>query len=294
MIYPSLLIDGSGPNSAQVGVVVHSVQEAVEAVKSQGGGLHRDKILRHAQSRVGCSCAAEAHRLGLHVHGHVPAGMRPSQAVAAGYDEITHIYFVMMEAMPDSVVATSNGINRFEGIGRYAKDVDLNADPIKPLIATMIAHKTVCDPTLVVAEALFVPENGDLSPAYAPYARTLPPATERSFRQGGFTVPKDLTREDYRKSFAKLSALVSLMHNSGIPIVAGTDGSGLELVRELELYVAAGFTPAAALATATIAPAKLADAERTTGSIRVGKQADLVLVEGTRPTASATCVTPVW
>jgi imidazolonepropionase-like amidohydrolase len=70
------------------------------------------------------------------------------------------------------------------------------------------------------------------------------------------------------------------MHDSGIPIVAGTDGSGLELVRELELYVAAGFTPAAALAAATIAPAKLVDAERTTGSIRVGKQADLVLVEG--------------
>jgi imidazolonepropionase-like amidohydrolase len=70
------------------------------------------------------------------------------------------------------------------------------------------------------------------------------------------------------------------MHNSGIPIVAGTDGSGLELVRELELYVAAGFTPAAALATATIAPAKLVHAESTTGSIRVGKQADLVLVEG--------------
>ena len=60
--------------------------------------------------------------------------MRPSQAITAGYDEITHIYFVMMEAMPDSVVATSNGINRFEGIGRYAKDVDLNADPISILL----------------------------------------------------------------------------------------------------------------------------------------------------------------
>jgi imidazolonepropionase-like amidohydrolase len=281
MIYPSLLIDGAGPNTAQDGVVVRSEQEAVEAVqKAKGEGYTGIKFYGTLNPAWVAPAAAEAHRQGLHVHGHVPAGMRPSQAIAAGYDEITHIYFVMMEAMPDSVVATSNGINRFEGIGRYAKDVDLNADPIQPLIATMIAHKTTCDPTLVVAEALFVPENGDLSPAYAPYASTLPPATERSFRQGGFTVPKDLTREDYRKSFAKLSALVSLMHNSGIPIVAGTDGSGLELVRELELYVAAGFTPEAALATATIAPATLVHAESTTGSIRVGKQVDLVLVEG--------------
>jgi imidazolonepropionase-like amidohydrolase len=281
MIYPSLLIDGAGPNSAQVGVVVHSEQEAVLAVqKAKGEGFTGIKFYGSLNPAWVAPAAAEAHRLGLHVHGHVPAGMRPSQAIAAGYDEITHIYFVMMEAMPDHVVATSNGINRFEGIGRYARDVDLSAVPIKPLIATMVAHKTVCDPTLVVAEALFVPENGDLSPAYAPYSGTLPPTTERGFRTGGFTVPKDLTREDYRKSFAKLSALVALMHTSGIPIVAGTDGSGLELVRELELYVEAGFTPAEALEAATITPAKLVHAESTTGSIRVGKQADLVLVEG--------------
>ncbi len=37
--------------------------------------------------------------------------------------------------------------------------------------------------------------------------------------------------------------------------MAGTDGSGLELVRELELYVDAGFTPVEALQSATIAAA---------------------------------------
>jgi imidazolonepropionase-like amidohydrolase len=144
----------------------------------------------------------------------------------------------------------------------------------------MAARKIVSDPTLVVAESLFVPENGDLSPAYAPFIGTLPPATERGFRTGGFAVPKDLTRSDYRRSFDKLSALVALMHKSGVPIVAGTDGSGLELVRELELYVAAGFTPEEALATATIAPARLLQVDKTTGSIEVGKSADLILVEG--------------
>jgi imidazolonepropionase-like amidohydrolase len=148
------------------------------------------------------------------------------------------------------------------------------------LIQTMAEHKIASDPTLVVAESLFVPENGDLSPAYAPFVGTLPPATERGFREGGFAIPKDLTRADYRKSFAKLSALVTLMHKNGIPIVAGTDGWGLELVRELELYVDAGFTPAEALATATIAPARLVGVDKTTGSIAVGKTADVVLVEG--------------
>jgi imidazolonepropionase-like amidohydrolase len=39
-------------------------------------------------------------------------------------------------------------------------------------------------------------------------------------------------------------------------------------------------TPAEALATATIVPAKLVGQEKNTGSISVGKTADLVLVEG--------------
>jgi len=280
-VYASVLIDGKGPNTAQVATVVTSQDEAIAAVrKAKADGFRGIKFYGTYNPAWVAPAAAEAHKLGLHVHGHVPAGMRPSQAIASGYDELTHIYFVMMEAMPDDVVATSNGINRFDGIGRYAKDVNLDAPPMSTLIATMAQKKIASDPTLVVGESLFVPENGDLSPAYAPYVGTLPPAMERGFRQGGFAVPKDLTREDYRKSFQKLSDLVSTMHKNGIAIVAGTDGSGLELVRELELYVNAGFTPAEALAAATIVPARMNLVDKTTGSIAVGKAADLVLVEG--------------
>ena len=280
-VYPSVLIDGKGPNTAQLGTVVTSEAEAIAAVdKAKAEGFTGIKFYGTYNPAWVAPAAAEAHKLGLHVHGHVPAGMKPSQAIAAGYDEITHIYFVSMEAMPPDIVATSNGINRMSGTGRYAKDIDLNAAPMKPLIATMAAKKIVSDPTLVVVESLLVPENGDLSPAYMPYVGTLPPATERGFRQGGLVVPKDLTRADYRKSFSKELELVSAMHKAGVPIVAGTDGSGLELVRELELYVMAGFTPEEALEAATIVPARNVGVDKTTGSITVGKVADLDLVEG--------------
>jgi imidazolonepropionase-like amidohydrolase len=151
---------------------------------------------------------------------------------------------------------------------------------MKPLIATMAAKKIVSDPTLVVVESLIVPDNGDMSPAYAPYVGTLPPATERGYRQGGLAVPPGYTRAEFRKSFAKELELVEAMHKAGVPIVAGTDGSGMELVRELELYVQAGFTPEEALEAATIVPARNVGADKTTGSIEVGKAADLVLVEG--------------
>ncbi len=74
--------------------------------------------------------------------------------------------------------------------------------------------------------------------------------------------------------------LLRRMYKAGVPIVAGTDGSGIEIVRELEVYVEAGLTPAEALTAATINAARLVGKDQVTGSIRPGKIADLVLVEG--------------
>jgi imidazolonepropionase-like amidohydrolase len=51
-------------------------------------------------------------------------------------------------------------------------------------------------------------------------------------------------------------------------------------VRELELYVKAGLTPGEALQSATIVPARLVGKDGDTGSITVGKEADMVLVDG--------------
>jgi imidazolonepropionase-like amidohydrolase len=202
------------------------------------------------------------------------------QAINEGYDEITHINWIIMQALPDEVIKSSNGIARFEGPGRYAKDVDLDGLEINTIVNTMARKHIYNDPTMVAFEGIYVRENGDMAPAYAPFAGTMPPATERSFRIGGFAVPKDLTRADYRASWAKMIALMQRMHKAGVPIVAGTDGSGIELVHELEIYVQAGLTPAEALAAATIVPARLVGQEAKTGSIKIGKIADLALVEG--------------
>ena len=280
-VYPSSLIDGKGPYTAQVANVATSEAEAIALVdKAKANGFIGIKFYGTLNPAWLPAAAAEAHKLGLHVHGHIPAGIRPLDAINAGYDEITHINWIIMQAMPDEVIKVSNGIMRFEGPGRYAKDVDLDGAPIRTLLATMAAKGIYNDPTMVAFEGLYVPENGDLSPAYAPFVGTLPPTTERGFRSGGFAVPKDLTRADYRASWAKMVKLLGKMREAGVPIVAGTDGVGIEIVRELEIYVQAGFTPAAALAAATIVPAKLVGQDAHTGSIKPGKSADLVLIEG--------------
>jgi imidazolonepropionase-like amidohydrolase len=131
-----------------------------------------------------------------------------------------------------------------------------------------------------VVEGVLTSEAGKVSPAYTAYVGTLPPAVERGFKAGPIPLPEGTTREEAKASVKHMLEYVAAMRKAGVPIVAGTDGQGMELVRELELYVEGGMTPAEALATATIDAARNVRADKRTGSIAVGKEADLLLVDG--------------
>ena len=158
-----------------------------------------------------------------------------------------------MQAMPDDVIKIDNGIMRFEGPGRYARNVDLDAEPMKTIVATMAAKKIYSD------------HNGGDRTRFSP----------GRLRRAEGSYPRR-----YRASWAKMVQLLTRMYKAGVPIVSGTDGSGIEIIRELEVYHEAGLTNAEALAAATITPARPLNVDKKTGSIKVGKAADLVLVEG--------------
>ncbi len=281
--YPILGMDGDGPLSAQGFVRIHSVEEGVKELGiAKGEGFLGVKLYGTINPQWVAPLAAEAHRLGMSVQGHIPAGMRPSEAVAAGYDGINHINFIIMDAMPDDVVKTSNGLNRFFGPGKHAQHVDLNAEPMAGFIQTLADKKIVVDPTLSVYEQSFVPEQGEVPAGAAPYVGVVPPSVERAFKSGGMVAPEgyDATRADMRASFDKLVATVALMHEKGVPIVAGTDGYPMDLIREMELYERAGMTTGEALETATDGAARALGLGDKVGSIAAGQAADLVLVEG--------------
>ena len=80
--------------------------------------------------------------------------------------------------------------------------------------------------------------------------------------------------------------IVQTLHSAGVRILAGTDSPmplvypGFSLHKELELLVQAGLTPADALRAATLWPAEFLGQSDTSGSIDVGKRADLVLLGG--------------
>lgn len=82
------------------------------------------------------------------------------------------------------------------------------------------------------------------------------------------------------RGWIKMVGLVARLHKAGAPIVAGTDGWGLELVRELELYQQIGMTNAQAVQSATIVPARMTGMDKEFGSVTPGKTANLILVDG--------------
>ncbi|QXQ06553.1 amidohydrolase family protein [Sphingosinicellaceae bacterium] len=277
----SVIIDQKGPLAANGGLTVTSAAETVAAVdKIKAAGLWGAKFYTSMNPAWIAPGAAEAHKLGLHVHGHVPAGMRPLDAVRAGYDEITHINFIMMQAMPQAVVDKDNTAARLEGPAKYGKDVDLDSPAMKAFYAELGQRKTIIDPTLTVWEPLMTSDGSAIAPEYAAFAAVSPPAVTRSWKTGGYPLFENVTRDDFRKSFAKMIGLVGKLHDAGVPIVAGTDGYGLELVRELELYQQAGLSNVEALQTATIIPARMTGMDDRTGSIAPGKTADIILVDG--------------
>src|SRR4051812_26375776 len=76
-------------------------------------------------------------------------------------------------------------------------------------------------------------------------------------------------------------AVIRAMHDAGVTIVAGTDYGlpGFSLLRELELYVEAGFSPLDAIRSATVVPARVMGMSNEAGTIAAGTRADLVVLD---------------
>ncbi len=280
-IIPMMIIDGPGPLSVFLAQRVSTRDEAIAAVRlAHRQGYAGVKTYGSLDRSLVPVIVAEARRLGLRVQGHIPRGMRALDAVEAGYNEINHGNFLLLQALPDSVVQRTDTLERHYGPIRLSGEIDLGSPEMRRLFDALAANRVTVDPTLGVLRHLWTDVDGELAAAFRPIEAMLPFQAIRSLRTGGIAMEQGRTRADAFRAFRKLQSLVPELYRRGIPVVAGTDGSGLELAFELELYVEAGLLPAEALATATIIPAESFGMGARTGSIEVGKLAELVLIAG--------------
>jgi imidazolonepropionase-like amidohydrolase len=116
----------------------------------------------------------------------------------------------------------------------------------------------------------------------AQYQALYTPAYRKNL--AGFTRMVGKNIELIRAGLGNAGATIKTLDQRGVTIVAGTDSPifpyGLALVIELQGYVDAGLTPAAALRTATSNAARSMGAADEIGRIDVGLLADLVIIDG--------------
>ncbi|HEY6136729.1 MAG TPA: amidohydrolase family protein [Thermoanaerobaculia bacterium] len=272
-------IDGPGPYAGPTKVLVDTPEDAVKWVeKYKSLGYEQIKIYSSVKPELVPVIAKRAHELGMRVSGHVPAYMRAEDAVRAGYDEIQHANFLMLEFWPD--VKDTRTPARFTAVAERGAALDLASPEARAFIDLLKQHHTVSDPTVTAFEGMFVARKGQVSPVYAAIADRLPPQVRRGTLTGGLPIP-DGKDQQYRDAFKKMLELVALLHREGITIVAGTDDlAGFTLHRELESYVQAGIPPAEVLRIATLGAATVMHREKESGSVEAGKFADFVLVDG--------------
>jgi hypothetical protein len=274
------LIDQRGELAVPTGKLVGTVAEMQEAVNGYADRGYRQVKLYSSLSRELLAAGIAAARArGMRVSGHVPAGMTMREAVLAGYDEVQHANFLMLNFMSPQINAKTNSPVRFSAVYEHAREIDLQSAAVRDFIALLKEHNTVVDPTLVTFENMFRGWRGEQAAWLAPWAAQLPATSLRGGRGGGRASTVE-QRAAYSESFSRMQQLLKLLHEAGIRIVPGTDGSALLYSRELELYVEAGIPAADVLYSATLGAARVMKEDATSGSIAPGKRADMVLIDG--------------
>jgi hypothetical protein len=273
-------IEGKSPYSEHLGFVVDNLADALRDVQWYADrGYWQLKVYNSIDPQWVKPMAAEAHRLGMTVTGHIPAFTTADRMIADGYDEVTHINQLMFEWVlaPNEDTRTTL---RITGLNRLAA-VDLESPRVKQTIALMRAHHTVLDTTAIIQERLALSRAGRVQPGDVAYIDHMPVAYQR-YRKRNFVVTTTAAAElSYEQAVSKILETIKLLYDNGIRLMPGTDDyTGVSLHRELELYVKAGIPAAETLRLATLGAAQYLKQSQDYGTIERGKVADLVLLPG--------------
>jgi imidazolonepropionase-like amidohydrolase len=145
--------------------------------------------------------------------------------------------------------------------------------------AFFLEHKTVLDPTISISIIRSLPRGTPIETVEPDAGRIAYELFEgKRFRSG---VSPEMAKK-VEKDYIKTMEIIGDFFRAGIPIVAGTDN--VVPVYSLYLEIASyhqlgGLTPLEAIQTATIIPAKAMGLDSQTGTLEVGKEADIAILD---------------
>ncbi|MGZ6141728.1 MAG: amidohydrolase family protein, partial [Myxococcales bacterium] len=141
------IIDGPGPFQGPTKMLAGDEKTAREVVDQYAAmGAVQIKIYSSVKPELVGPIAEEAHKLGLRLSGHIPAGLTAAEAVRLGYDEIQHANFLALNFMPD--VKETRTPARFLEPAKRAADLDLASPAVRGFIQLLRERHVTLDPTL--------------------------------------------------------------------------------------------------------------------------------------------------
>jgi imidazolonepropionase-like amidohydrolase len=226
----------------------------------------------------------QSHKLGMKITGHLcSVGYR--DAAELGIDNLEHGPFGAPdgELDTDKEEGASCTANYFQVLAKIVMTVDPDGPELKQTIATLVEHHVAITSTLAVLEggnrppmnAVFVQRTHELlNPLSWSHAMTA-----RAMAGGRAELFAALLKKEmkFERNFAAAGGV--LMAGCD-PTGDGHTLAGLGDERNIELLTEAGFTTPEAIRIATLNGATYMGKSDQIGSIAVGKNADVVLLDG--------------
>lgn len=274
MLGPDILLAGmtDGPGEKGNGAIRATSEAQARAVVEMyfSKGYKQIKIYNSIEPDILKVLAEEAHQRGITVTGHVPWAVDNSvKAIELGMDMLSHDRVVFSLLFPER---TSEELQNLD----FA---EINADRIEKAIAFLLENKVVLDPTVNINVIRNLPSTTPLESVEPGADRIAYELWEgKRFRKGVSAARAEVAQ----KRTQQIMQIIGAFQDAGVPIVAGTDNiiPVFSLYQEIETYQnLGGFTPLEAIQAATIVPATAMGYETITGTLEIGKEADIAILD---------------
>jgi hypothetical protein len=274
-------IEGRTPFSSKGSFLADSLPDALKRVRWYAArGFAQVKVYNSVMPDWVAPIAAEAHRLGMRVAGHVPAFSSSPRVVRDGYDEVTHINQLLLSFLIDTDKEDTRTPFRFTALGLRAAKLSLEDPRLRRLVAEMKKRGVAHDPTIATFQSLLLARSGSVTSVDSAWLGHMPGPIQRG-RKVAILDIKPGEDAVYRASSQKLRDVLKMLFDQGVRLVPGTDDvPGVFLHSELEEWQRAGIPPKDVLRLATIGAAEYLGLDGELGTIARGKRADLMLVPG--------------
>ena len=220
-----------------------------------------------------------AHAHGIKVTGHLCSiGFR--EAASLGIDDLEHGLVVDTEFLAEK---KSGVCPNTAAATKALLPLEVTSGTIHEMIRDLVSHHVAITSTLPVFET-FVPNRAPLD---ARILDAMLPEARISYLRRRSLISDGAAKSDWPALFKKELEFEREFVKQGGMLLAGLDPTGYGGViagfgdqREVELLVEAGFTPVEAIHIATSNGAEFLGEMDKVGTLAVGKQADLVVIDG--------------